>query len=84
VCLGCTNDVSIITTSVVVLIVDHTRVVTICYAIDELNPSLLTPLKYCAKNNYMSPNILNDFMGIIKKNWFIHYFLIFFCMNFKS
>jgi len=34
-CLGCTNDVSIITTSVVVLIVDHTRVVTIGCVIDD-------------------------------------------------
>jgi hypothetical protein len=44
VCLGCTNDVSIVTTNVVVLTVDHTRVVTIGYAIDELDPSLPTPL----------------------------------------
>jgi hypothetical protein len=44
VCSGCTNDVSIVTTSVVVLIVDHTRVVIIGYAIDELDPSLPTPL----------------------------------------
>ncbi len=43
-CLGCTNDVSIVPTSVVVLIVDHTRVVTIGCAINELDPSLLTPL----------------------------------------
>jgi hypothetical protein len=43
-CLGCTNDVSIITTSVVVLIVDHTRVVTIGCAIDELDPSIPIPL----------------------------------------
>jgi hypothetical protein len=43
-CLGCTNDVSIVPTGVVVLIVDHTRVVTIGCAIDELDPSLLTPL----------------------------------------
>ncbi len=43
-CLGCRTDVSIVTISVVVLIIDHIGVVIIGCAIDELDPSLLTPL----------------------------------------
>jgi len=53
--LGCTNDVSIVTTNVVVLIVDHTRVVTIGCAIDELDPILLTPLINTMSKQLLEP-----------------------------
>ncbi len=84
-CLGCTNDVSIITTSVVVLIVDNKRVVTIGCAIDELDPSLLTPLINIVPKTITKAQILfNEFMGIIIFYLFIHYFLILFAWTSKA
>ncbi len=42
-CLGCIDDVSIVTIGVVVVIVGHTRVVATSCTIDKLDPTLLTP-----------------------------------------
>jgi hypothetical protein len=43
VCLGCIDDVLIVTIGVVVVVVCCTRIVTISYIVDKLDPTLLTP-----------------------------------------